>query len=122
MVVFYGQNCKKKISFSFLSYPSVIKSSPTRRVVLEGSNVTLHCNVTGNPPSNITWTKDGSPTVLHQGESLIMVIKEPIVMNQVRLTSFKKRFLFSSSFLFPELIFKSAMYFFLSWWGGGIRS
>ena len=69
MVVFYGQNCKKKISFSFLSDPSVIKSSPTRRVVLEGSNVTLHCNVTGNPPSNITWTKDGSPTVLHQGES-----------------------------------------------------
>ena len=59
----------KKIFFSFLSDPSVIKSGPTSRVVVEGSNVTLHCSVTGNPPSNITWTKDGSPTVLHQGES-----------------------------------------------------
>lgn len=60
--------------------------------------------------------------VLFMHAPVIMVIKEPIVMNQVRLTSFKKRFLFLSSFLFPELIFKSAMYFFYPGGEGGIRS
>ena len=36
--------------------------------VVEGENITLYCNATGNPTPNITWTKDGSATVLHQGE------------------------------------------------------
>ena len=37
--------------------------------VVEGENVTLYCNATGNPTPNITWTKDRSPTALHQGET-----------------------------------------------------
>ena len=36
---------------------------------MEGQNVTLHCNATGNPAPNITWTKDGNAVVLYQGET-----------------------------------------------------
>ena len=34
-------------------------------VVIEGNNVTIKCNATGNPPANITWTKDISPLVFY---------------------------------------------------------
>ena len=47
---------------------SNIDQAPSNKTIVEGSNVTLHCNATGSPASNITWTKDGSPTVLHEGE------------------------------------------------------
>ena len=43
------------------------------QVILEGSNISLHCNATGNPTPNITWTKDGSRTVLYQGETYSIV-------------------------------------------------
>ena len=36
---------------------------------MEGQNITLHCNATGNPAPNITWTKDGNSVVLYQGET-----------------------------------------------------
>jgi len=54
-------------------YPSMIESSPVNQVIVERSNVTLHCNATGNPTPNITWTKDGSSTVLYQGEAYSIV-------------------------------------------------
>ena len=41
-------------------------------MAVEGNSVTLYCNATGNPTPNITWTKDGSTTVLYQGESFIV--------------------------------------------------
>lgn len=58
---------------TFLSDKSIIVWAPSSPVVLEGSNHTLFCNATGNPPPNITWTKDGSLTVLHQGEAYSIV-------------------------------------------------
>ena len=48
--------------------PSTFKSSSSNTVAVEGNSVTLYCNATGNPAPNITWTKDGSWTVLSQGE------------------------------------------------------
>ena len=47
----------------------MISHRPSSKVVVEGENVTLHCNATGNPAPNITWTKGGSSTVLYQGET-----------------------------------------------------
>ena len=41
--------------------------------VIERDNASLYCNATGNPTPNITWTKDGSPTVLYQGETYSFV-------------------------------------------------
>ena len=55
------------------SDPSLIKSAPVDQVVVEDSNITLHCNATGNPTPNITWTKDSSSTVLHQGETYSII-------------------------------------------------
>ena len=54
-------------------YNGVISQKPSSKVVVEGENVTLRCNATGNPAPNITWTKDGSPTVLYQGETYNIV-------------------------------------------------
>ena len=53
--------------------PSSIDASPASKTVLEGNNIALHCNATGNPTPNITWTKNGSPTVLYQGETYSIV-------------------------------------------------
>lgn len=49
-----------------------MESSSSNTVVTEGRNVTLHCNATGNPTPNITWRRNGSSTVLHQGQSYIV--------------------------------------------------
>ena len=50
----------------------MIASAPVNQFVLEGQNLTLHCNVTGNPTPNVTWTKDANQTVLHRGEMYSM--------------------------------------------------
>ena len=49
--------------------PTTITSSSPNAVVVEGNSASLHCNATGNPAPNITWTRDGSNTVLYEGES-----------------------------------------------------
>ena len=58
---------------SSYSDPAVIDMGPVNQVLVEGNIVALHCNATGNPKPNVTWTKDGSPTVLHQGEMYSIV-------------------------------------------------
>ena len=45
------------LSYSFLSAPSRITSSPDRQTVTEGSNLDVYCNATGKPAPNITWTR-----------------------------------------------------------------
>ena len=45
------------LSYSFLSAPSRITSSPDGQTVTEGSNLDLYCNATGKPAPNITWTR-----------------------------------------------------------------
>ena len=64
-------------SFNLHNYsysdPSLIESAPVSQVVLEENNLTLHCNASGNPTPNITWTEEDSPSVLHQGISYSIV-------------------------------------------------
>ena len=62
-----------KYFFCFNADPSVIAFAPANQSVLEGGNLILYCNATGNPTPNITWTKDGSLTMLHQGETFSIV-------------------------------------------------
>ena len=50
----------------------MIVSAPVNLAVLEGRNLTLQCNVAGNPTPNVTWTKDANHTVLHRGETYSM--------------------------------------------------
>ena len=57
----------------FNAAPSVIAFAPSNQSVLEGGNLTLYCNATGKPTPNITWAKDGSSTVVHQGETYSIV-------------------------------------------------
>ena len=61
------------VIFGYNADPSVITFAPANQSVLEGGNLTLYCNATGNPTPNITWTKDSSLTVVHQGETYSIV-------------------------------------------------
>ena len=64
------------IWFIFVSHcltdESAIDLAFSNTTVVERENATLYCNATGNPPPNITWTKDGNQTVLYQGETYMM--------------------------------------------------
>ena len=57
-------NCNRDIIFCyvFTEKPSIrpsITTHPQGDVVREGNNVTLSCNVSGNPEPSISWTIDG---------------------------------------------------------------
>lgn len=61
------------VTFGYNADLSVIASAPVNQAILEGGNLTLHCNITGNPTPNVTWTKDANQTVLRKGETYTMV-------------------------------------------------
>lgn len=50
--------------------PAEIVSAPSDEKTVEGSILKLHCNGTGNPKPNITWTKEGKSSVLSTSETL----------------------------------------------------
>ena len=50
--------------------PPEITIMPSSQEVKEGFGVTLVCNASGNPRPKITWTKQGSNTVLSTAETL----------------------------------------------------
>ena len=55
-------------------YPTVSPSliaRPDDKIIIEGATVTFHCNATGNPAPNMTWTKDGK--TITTGETLSFV-------------------------------------------------
>ena len=46
---------------SFVTDQPEITAHPQNKTRIEGDNVTLSCNVDGNPVPTISWTRDGSP-------------------------------------------------------------
>ena len=65
-------NITFKIIFLLID-KSVLDMSLSNVTAVEGDNVTLRCNATGNPAPNITWNKKGNPVVLYQGETYSIV-------------------------------------------------
>ena len=45
---------------SFVTDPPVITTHPQNNTRIEGENVTLSCNASGNPVPTISWTSSGS--------------------------------------------------------------
>ena len=52
----------------FVAVAPSLTSKPKDQTISEGVTATFHCNATGNPTPNITWTKDGK--TVGEGDTL----------------------------------------------------
>ena len=68
----------------------MIAFAPANQSVLEGGNLTLFCNATGNPTPNITWTKDSISTVVQQGETYSIVNIQRQAAGDYKCTAWNK--------------------------------
>ena len=60
--------------FSLSDPPSIERQRDTPVVIgLVGDDITLTCNATGNPPVNITWTKNGIPIFPVPGAFMLVI-------------------------------------------------
>ena len=62
-----------------------ITANPQNTTRIEGDNVTLSCNVDGNPVPTISWTRDGSP-VSTSGRISISDDKKQLTITNVKRT------------------------------------
>ena len=58
--------------FCFLAVPPKIVTAPSDKEVVEGSNLNLFCNATGNPHPDNKWTKEGKSSFLSTSETLAL--------------------------------------------------
>ncbi|XP_022799235.1 deleted in malignant brain tumors 1 protein-like, partial [Stylophora pistillata] len=66
-----GNNSTRTCSLNVYFHPQVLDiHCPT--TIVEGSNVTLHCNAGGNPSPNITWILQDTGHVFGRGENLTL--------------------------------------------------
>ncbi|XP_074634697.1 hemicentin-1-like isoform X4 [Acropora palmata] len=55
-----------------IQYPPEIMLKPLSQDIIEGNDVRLLCNASGNPPPKITWTRQGNSDVLSSSETLLL--------------------------------------------------
>lgn len=61
-------------SFSPTDPPKVLIVSPRQLKVPEGANITLECNVTGNPAPTIQWTKGNGSCVVISSQKALTIL------------------------------------------------
>ena len=61
-----------------------ITDHPQNTTTIEGNNVTLSCNVDGNPVPTISWTRHGSPVSASGGISISDDKKQLTITNVKR--------------------------------------
>jgi len=69
----------------FVTDQPEIATHPQNKTRTEGANVTLSCNVDGNPVPIISWTRDGSP-VNTSGRISISDDKKQLTITNVKRT------------------------------------
>ena len=69
----------------FVTDQPEIAVHPQNKTRIEGDNVTLSCNVDGNPVPKISWTRDGSP-VNRSGTISISDDKKQLTITNVNRT------------------------------------
>lgn len=55
-----------------VKYPPEIMLKPLSQDIIEGNDVRLLCNASGNPQPKITWTRQGNSDVLSSSETLLL--------------------------------------------------
>ncbi|XP_044180630.1 hemicentin-1-like isoform X4 [Acropora millepora] len=55
-----------------IQYPPEIMLKPLSQDIVEGNDVRLLCNASGNPQPKITWTRQGNSDVLSSSETLLL--------------------------------------------------